>query len=291
MSVLQGPCGGKKPSYLPPGIWISTEDIDKPIKSVEAPLPTTAPRADATNLSLSGSGNATKDKSEPRSHHGLPNLRAPLPVVARSRTISMTEPKPSGSRIVVRFPGVEERQVVGIQTPAPPAQESAIAFDDVRRHVRALLVAIEMDLLHQFYPLVVQYWEALPLSERITVSEIPENLPNLELIIWKVFQFTFDVAFPNSGTLRAKIRNGDFAFNWNSWMCWANPELAMSSELEARKPTAKELFQFIQDWEVLWEDLLQYTPEDRLECFVRARTAALGSWKTITDLITPMLDG
>jgi hypothetical protein len=205
----------------------------------------------------------------------------------------MTEPKPSGPRIVVRLPGVKEHPVVGIQTPAPPAQESAIDFDDfaeVRRHVRALLGAIEMDLLHQFYPLVVQYWEALPLSERITVSEIPENLPNLELIIWKVFQFTFNVAFPNSGTLRAKIRNGDYAFNWNSWMCWANPEFAMRSEFEARKPTAKELIQFIQDWEVLWEDLLQYTPEKRLECLVRARTAALGSWKTITDLLTPMLD-
>jgi hypothetical protein len=286
MSILEGP---KDPSYLPAGIWSSLSDINKPVKEVRTPYYARAPDADKGRLGLYSSRHAHKDTFKPRVRNQR-YLAEPRPFEGRSHSLGHTvenEPMVPCTPVFGPSSVVENaRPVVGIQTPAPTND-----IGKVKCHVGVLLVRIEADLIQQFLPLVKLYWDALPVGERNAYPELAENITHLEGIVWKVTQFKFDRIYPNHEAIRQKIRNGDLAFNWNSWVRWTNPELTMSSDVRPRKPTSTELIQFIQDWEVLWVGMVSHAPPEFRESLLRSREVALASWKSFVDMLIPTLDG
>jgi hypothetical protein len=165
----------------------------------------------------------------------------------------------------------------------PSTQEPALDLVQVKRHLGILLQTIETDLRVLFFPLMVYYWSSQPSSLQSTVPVVPKSFPHLAFLTWHIFQDTFKEVYPDHAAIWRKLRNGSFSFNWCWWVRWANPELALSNLGDTAKPTALELNEFMQAWEVLWEGLLQFIPRENLESAVRSRANSLASWKTLAD--------
>jgi hypothetical protein len=283
MSILEGK---GEPSYLPAGIWATTGDITKPVKEVQAPYYARAPDADRVKMGLYDSKHANGGTIKPRIRQ--PRAAGSRPIEHRSRSLGpMVEDAPMASYTAFQpRPFVEEARTVGSQIPAPGSD-----INRVKCHLAALLLRIEKDLLEQFIPLLKLYWGNLPEAERNDYPQLPESLANLEAIIWEVMQFSFDVVYPDHGTIRHKIRNGDLGFNWTSWIRWANPEQNMSSEVRPRKPTSTDLNKFIEDWEVLWSGIFQCTPSYFQLGLAHIHECSLASWKRYIDMFKLNLDG
>jgi hypothetical protein len=155
----------------------------------------------------------------------------------------------------------------------PSNQQPACDLNQVKRLLGLLLQTIETDLLVSFFPLLGRMQSTL---------RVPENFPQLAFLVWHVFQYTFKEVYPDHAAIWSKLSNGSFSFNWICWMRWADRELGLS-DLDAGKPTALEINEFGQAWELLWEGLHQYLPHDIMESAVHSRATCLASWKTLAD--------
>jgi hypothetical protein len=285
MSVLEDHRPGED-SCLLPGIWSSAEDVNRPIgQAGMAPYYAKSPTAGTAKSGLYDSIHATGAWRSTRRYNET-RLMEPRPTEPCSRSAGACLAK---SRLT-ELRQVESRPVEArSDEPLQEAPTTGINLvDPVRTNLSVLLLRIDQDLCQQFRPLLYRYWSA-----EVRGNNYPrfsdDSLKSTEIALWKVLEFNFDTVYPNRAVLRQKVRNGDLAFNWDAWGCWANPDLGTDRAARSSKPTFADLAQFIQEWEILWAGLLQYAEE--WDAAKRYYSVAVTSWKMMAQMLEPHLSG